>query len=63
MDRPDSFAAKFRAAAKWMTTPPQAYGVYLIALIVIFLASFYAGTMKPKHAPAPRSEIGVARIG
>ncbi|WP_349643971.1 hypothetical protein [Bradyrhizobium sp. LTSPM299] len=38
---------------QWATTPPQSYGVYLVALILIFTASFYAGSLKPKHTPAP----------
>ena len=33
---------------KWATTPPQAYGVYLVALVLVFVLSFYAGTLKPK---------------
>ncbi|TPQ43069.1 hypothetical protein C2U70_00150 [Bradyrhizobium guangdongense] len=49
--------------ASWATTPPQAYGVYLVAVALVFLLSLYAGTMKPKKTPesvsppvaAPRS--------
>ncbi len=37
--------------ARWATTPPQSYGVYLVALVMVFLVSFYAGTLKPKRAP------------
>lgn len=37
--------------ARWATTPPQSYGVYLAALVLVFLLSFYAGTLKPKKAP------------
>ncbi len=33
---------------KWATTPPQSYAVYLGALVLVFVLSFYAGTMKPK---------------
>ncbi|MBR0829536.1 hypothetical protein JQ596_28775 [Bradyrhizobium manausense] len=40
-----------RRFASWATTPPQAYGVYLAAVALMFLLSFYAGTMKPKKAP------------
>lgn len=51
---------------KWATTPPQSYAVYLVALVLIFVLSFYAGTLKPKGvaglgaapppaAPAPRN--------
>ena len=39
-----------RGLWKWATTPPQAYVVYLIALILVWVLSFYAGTLKPKKA-------------
>ncbi len=35
---------------QWAITPPQSYAIYLGALILIFLGSFYIGTMKPKNA-------------
>ena len=35
---------------QWAITPPQSYALYLGALIVIFVSSFYIGTMKPKNA-------------
>ena len=35
---------------QWAITPPQSYALYLGALILIFVGSFYAGTMKPKNA-------------
>jgi hypothetical protein len=44
---------------KWAITPPQSYAVYLAALFLVFVLSFYAGTLKPKGAtglgppPAP----------
>jgi hypothetical protein len=44
---------------KWAITPPQSYVVYLAALVLVFVFSFYAGTMKPKGStglgppPAP----------
>jgi hypothetical protein len=37
---------------KWAITPPQSYLVYLAALILVFVFSFYAGTMKPKGSTA-----------
>jgi hypothetical protein len=48
---------------RWAITPPQSYLLYLVCLILIFVGSFYAGTLKPKHTPplpqpaatAPRS--------
>jgi len=33
---------------KWAITPPQSYLVYLGALVLVFVLSFYAGTLKPK---------------
>lgn len=35
---------------QWAITPPQSYALYLAALILIFVSSFYVGTMKPKNA-------------
>jgi hypothetical protein len=35
----------------WATTPPQSYVVYLICLILVWLVSFYAGTLRPKTSP------------
>jgi hypothetical protein len=53
MDNDTAPANSIQRLMQWATTPPQSYGVYLVALILIFTASFYAGTLKPKHAPAP----------
>ena len=44
-------ARKPRTFFQWATTPPQSYAVYLIALILIWGLSFYAGTLKPKNTP------------
>jgi hypothetical protein len=33
---------------KWITTPPQSYLVYLVLVVVIGAASFYAGSLKQK---------------
>jgi len=35
---------------RWATRPPQAYAVYLGCLILVWLLSFYAGTLRPKKA-------------
>jgi len=35
---------------QWAITPPQSYALYLGALILIFVGSFYIGTLKPKSA-------------
>jgi hypothetical protein len=44
---PDSGIRRF---LRWATTPPQAYAVYLICLVLVWVLSFYAGTLKPKKA-------------
>ena len=33
---------------RWATTPPQSYLIYLAVLVLVFVLSFYAGTLKPK---------------
>jgi len=38
---------------KWATTPPQSYAVYLVALVLVFVLSFYAGTQKPTGLGPP----------
>jgi hypothetical protein len=43
-------AAAIRRFARWVTTPPQAYAAYFVALIVVASVSFYVGTLKPKKA-------------
>jgi hypothetical protein len=40
----------FKKLVRWATTPPQAYVVYLIVLILVWMGSFYAGTLRPKRA-------------
>lgn len=42
----------FKSLLRWATTPPQAWGVYLLAIILVWLVSFYAGTLKPKTPEA-----------
>jgi hypothetical protein len=39
-----------RSFWRWAITPPQSYALYLVCLILIFVGSFYAGTLKPKKA-------------
>ncbi|TMJ21025.1 MAG: hypothetical protein E6G93_11635 [Alphaproteobacteria bacterium] len=39
---------KPKSFLQWATTPPQAYAVYLICLILVWGLSFYAGMLKPK---------------
>jgi hypothetical protein len=43
-------AAAIREFARWATTPPQSYAVYLICLFLVAGGSFYVGTLKPKKA-------------
>ena len=47
----------FKGLLRWAMTPPQAWGVYLLAVLLVWLVSFYAGTLKPKKtldpSPAP----------
>ena len=46
----------FKGLLRWATTPPQGWGVYLLALLLVWLVSFYAGTLRPKKTdgtPAP----------
>ncbi len=46
---PNSAVQRF---VQWAIKPPQSYAVYLVCLILVFTLSFYAGTLKPKQAPA-----------
>jgi len=39
-----------RRFLRWATTPPQAYAVYLVCLVLVWVLSFYAGTLRPKKA-------------
>jgi hypothetical protein len=41
-------AGTVRSFARWVTTPPQAYAAYLVALILVAGLSFYVGTLRPK---------------
>ncbi len=49
---------------RWAITPSQSYLIYLAALVLVFVLSFYAGSLKPKGptglgpppAPAPTSQ-------
>ena len=38
----------FQGLVQWAMTPPQAYAVYAVCLILIGGLSFIAGTMNPK---------------
>jgi len=45
----------FMQFARWATTRPRAYLTYLIALLLVWGMSFYAGTLSPKKAPPATS--------
>ena len=61
MDRDPGPTNPIRRLVQWAITPPQSYGVYLVALILVFTLSFYAGTLKPKHAPGPAPTTSAPR--
>lgn len=43
-----------KGLVKWAMTPPQAYVVYVIGLLLIYGVSYYAGTLNPRKAlPSP----------
>jgi hypothetical protein len=46
-------ADKPQSLIQWAMKPPQAYAVYLVAVLLVFGLSFFAGTFKPKQTPAP----------
>lgn len=37
---------------RWATTPPQAYVVYVLALVAVYGVTFLAGSLVPKKHPA-----------
>ena len=65
MEKETGIAAAIRDFARWAITPPQSYAIYLVCLIVIFVGSFYAGTLKPKKptglGPPPAAAPAVPR--
>jgi hypothetical protein len=38
---------------RWAKTPPQIYVVYLVGLILVWMVSFYAGTLNPRKGQTP----------
>jgi hypothetical protein len=40
-----------QAFYRWATTPPQAYAIYAILVVLIFGLSYFVGTLKPKRTP------------
>jgi len=51
-NKPDT---TLRGLWRWATTPPQAYVVYVLALIVVYGLSYLAGTLNPKKSGSPLS--------
>jgi hypothetical protein len=54
----DAERRTIRGFVQWATTPPQAYLMYLIALVLVGGMSFYAGMLKPnKKSLVPPQSI------
>lgn len=51
----------FKGMLRWATTPPQSYAVYLIALLLVFGLSYFAGTMKPKNSAGMGPPVSAPR--
>ncbi len=34
---------------QWIKTPPQVYVAYLVGLLLVWMVSFLAGTLNPRH--------------
>ena len=49
-----------RGLWRWATTPPQAYVVYVLALILVYGLSYLAGTLNPKKTGSPMSPPAVS---
>lgn len=61
-ENPETGETSLVKAIRWVTTPPQAYIIYLIAFLVVAFVSFYVGTLKPKRAaPAPQTQLELYR--
>jgi hypothetical protein len=48
MENETGVGAVIRRVVRWAITPPQSYAVYLVALFLVAVGSFYIGTLKPK---------------
>ena len=45
---------------RWATTPPQAYVVYVLALLAVYGVTFLAGSLVPKkHLTATPASVSV----
>lgn len=38
---------------RWLSQPPQVYVFYLVALLLVWMVSFYAGTLSPRKTITP----------
>jgi hypothetical protein len=48
METDTGAAAAIRKIVRWAITPPQAYAVYFLCLVLVGGSSFYIGTLKLK---------------
>jgi hypothetical protein len=48
-----------RALYRWATTPPQAYLVYAVLIVMVGGVSFFVGTLKPKKTPGPAPAVAL----
>ena len=48
MEKETGPAAAIRGFARWAIKPPQSYALYLICLFLVWIVSYYAGTLKPQ---------------
>ena len=55
MDNQTGPESGFRRLWRWLSTPPQIYVFYLTLLILVWLVSFYAGTLNPRKTVTPLS--------
>jgi negative regulator of sigma E activity len=47
---------------RWAKTPPQVYVIYLVTLIVVWLVTYYAGTLNRRNqSPAPPTTVSAPR--
>lgn len=52
----------FQGLVQWAMTPPQAYAVYFVCLVLVGGLCFIAGTLNPKKTPSPPpSAVSVPR--
>ncbi|MBI3699858.1 MAG: hypothetical protein HY242_05355 [Afipia sp.] len=50
----------FNKLFRWATTPPQAYLVYVLALILVYCVMFLAGTLTPRqHLTVKPDQVSV----